>query len=109
MRKILIAAVVALVAIMPMAVHAQAPGQAPTPATEEMDWFYPLFMAAGAVAGVVAVNLFTSGYVGMLPYTTGLSGVGPITDATATGLSRVMAVTGIVTGGWIANWLYTGR
>lgn len=109
MRKILIAAVVALVAFMPMVVNAQAPGQAQTQSAEEMDWFYPLFLAAGAVAGVVVINLFTSGYVGVLPLSTGTSGVGPITDATATGLSRVMAVTGIVTGGWIANWLYTGR
>lgn len=109
MRKILITAVVALLAFMPMAVQAQAPAQAPTQTADEIDYFYPWFLAAGAVAGVVVVNLFTSGYVGQLPYTTGLTGVSTIGDATATGLSRVMAVVGIVTGGWVANWLYTGH
>lgn len=109
MRKLLIAAVIALVAVMPMAVHAQAPGKAPTAASQEFDWIYPLFLAGGAVAGVVVINLLTSGYVGVLPIAPGTVGVGPITDSTATALSRVMAVTGIVTGGWIANWLYTGQ
>jgi len=109
MRKLLIAAVIALVGIMPMSAMAQTQGQAQTETYSYADdWFYPLFLGAGAVAGVVVINLLTSGYVGNIPYYTGMSSAVETADMTATALSRVWAVTGVVIGGWVANWLYTG-
>ncbi len=112
MRKFLIAAVVALVAIMPIAASAQSPSQGQTAGYNYNDDFiYPLVLGVGALLGVIAVNVVSSGYVGVIPYQTGLAAqsTAAVTDWTATALSRVYAVTGVVVGGWIANWLYTGQ
>ncbi len=110
MRKLLIAAAVALIGLMPMSASAQLPA-GEQPYTYGEDVFYPLFLAVGAVAGVVGVNLLTSGYVGVIPWYTGITSPvnAPVADMTATALSRVYAVTGVIVGGWIANWLYTGE
>jgi|GEM_PF-2335087 len=111
MRKLLIVAVIALIGLLPVTqASAQAPVNSQTVAAEKLDVLYPFVLAAGAVTAVIVVNYLTSGgYIGVLPMHVGVTGVGPITDATATALSRVYAVTGAVVGAWIANWLYTGE
>ncbi len=89
--------------------RAQVPLQLPTepqPYTE--DWLYPLVLATGAVAGVVGINLLSTGYAGFLPSSVANATSGPVADATVLGLSRLYTVVGAVTGGWIANWLYSG-
>lgn len=109
MRKLLLAFAISLIAVMPLSARAQAPSQAQTAAAQEIDYVYPFFLAAGAVGSVIVLNLLTSGYVGALPISVGTAAVGSPVNLTETALSRVYAVTGIVVGGWLANWLYTGK
>ena len=88
-------------------IHAQIqPSHSHTTSSSSSDWFYPIALGIGAVSGVVVVNVLTSGYVGVLPTSVGVVGVGPIADATAVGLSRVYAIVGVVVGGWLADWVY---
>lgn len=74
--------------------------------TQQTDWAYPLVIAAGAVAGVVATNAFTYS-VGTIPYWIGITTTAPIVSPAAAAASRIFVITSGVLGAWIADALYT--
>jgi hypothetical protein len=83
-----------------------APDQPPAPATGAADPYYPLVLAAGAVAGVVAVNLLTYG-VGTLPLIAESGSAAPVIAPAAAAASRIYVITSGVLGAWLADALYT--
>lgn len=70
-----------------------------------VDKMYPLALAAGALAGVAAVNLLTYG-VGALPLVIGTETAAPIISPAAAAASRIFVITSGVLGAWIADALY---
>jgi hypothetical protein len=104
MRKLAFVALIALIGLVPFTASAQAPAPAPT-AVKTTDNLYPLVLAAGATAGIVAVNYLTWG-VGNLPYSLAVVPAGPIISPAAAAASRIFVITSGVTGAWIASWLY---
>jgi hypothetical protein len=68
-------------------------------------WVYPLVLAAGAVAGVAAVNTLTYG-VGTIPYWVGITTTAPIISPASAAASRIFVITSGVIGLWIADSLY---
>mgnify|MGYP006277772973 CR=1 FL=1 len=69
------------------------------------DMRYPLALAAGAVAGVVAMNMLTYG-VGTIPLSMGAPSTAPIISPAAAAASRIFVITSGVVGAWIADALY---
>jgi hypothetical protein len=76
------------------------------PQAQANNWVYPLFIAAGAVAGVAATNAFTYG-VGTIPYWIGITTNAPIVSPAAAAASRIFVITSGVLGAWIADIIYT--
>lgn len=103
MRRFLIVSLLALIGLMPFTASAQSPVQAPTPA--KTDLVYPLVLAAGALAGVVAVNALTHS-VGTLPLTTGIVSTAPFVSPAAAAASRIFVITSGIMGAWVASWIY---
>ena len=104
MRRLAIVALIALIGMVPFTASAQTQGQQPT-AVKTTDNLYPLVLAAGATAGIVAVNYLTWG-VGNLPYSLSVVPYGPVISPAAAAASRIFVITSGVTGAWIASWLY---
>lgn len=71
-------------------------------AVVQSDLLYPLVIAAGAVAGVVATNALTYS-VGTIPYWIGITTTAPIVSPAAAAASRIFVITSGVLGAWIAD------
>ena len=103
MRRLALAALIALIGMVPFTASAQTQTQAPTVA--KTDYVYPVVLAAGALAGVAAVNAITYS-VGTLPLYTGMVSTAPIVSPAAAAASRIFVITSGVIGAWIASALY---
>lgn len=103
MRKLVIVALIAMIGLLPFTASAQAPGAAPSVA--KTDYVYPLVLATGALAGVVAVNLMAFPYF-TLPLSVATPAATAISSPAAAAASRIFVITSGVTGAWIASWLY---
>lgn len=66
---------------------------------------YPIILATGALAGVVAVNAMTHG-VGTLPLSVGIVTTDPFVSPAAAAASRIFVITSGVLGAWLADSLY---
>ena len=93
------------VASLPAASAETAAPAPPQSAAEAEDPWYPLALAAGAVAGVVAVNLLTYG-TGTLPLSMNMGSTAPILSPAAAAASRIFVITSGVMGAWIADAVY---
>ncbi len=103
MRRLVIVALIALIGLLPFTASAQTNTTPQTPA--KTDYVYPLVLATGALAGVVAVNLYSFPYF-TLPLALD-SVAGPaVSSPAAAAASRIFVITSGVTGALIANWLY---
>lgn len=103
MRRLILAAVIALIGIMPMTVHAQTEQHGQTQVTAATDPAYPIYLGVGALAGVVLWNLYSLGLSGiplMVPAGT------PVLPEWSVAISRVWATSAAVVGGWIADGIY---
>ncbi len=103
MRRLALAALIALIGLVPFTASAQTKAQAPAPA--QTDYVYPVVLAAGALAGVAAVNVLTYS-VGTLPLSVGMVSTAPIASPAAAAASRIFVITSGVIGAWIASALY---
>jgi hypothetical protein len=84
-------------------VQVQAPAAQPSKKSAVL---YPLALAAGAVAGVAAINTLTYG-LGTLPYWIGAGdALAPVIPPASAAASRIFVITSAVLGAWIANTLY---
>lgn len=110
MRRLVIVALISLIGLVPFTASAQTHAAAPTPSVAaanagQTDYVYPLVLAAGALAGVVGVNLMTFNYF-TLPVSTGIATTAPFVSPAAAAASRIFVITSGVAGAWIASWLY---
>lgn len=105
MRRLALVAMIALIGLVPFTASAQTPATAPTPAVAQTDYVYPLVLAAGALAGVAAVNVLTYS-LGTLPLSVGMVSTAPIASPAAAAASRIFVITSGVIGAWIASALY---
>ena len=103
MRRLVIVALIALIGLVPFTASAQAPAAAPT--TAKTDYVYPLVLATGALAGVIAQNLITFPYF-TLPLSLATPAATAISSPAAAAASRIFVITSGVAGAWIASWLY---
>ena len=103
MRRLVIVALIALIGLVPFTASAQTHTTAQTPA--KTDYVYPLVLATGALAGVVAVNLWSYPYF-TLPLALDTAAGPTISSPAAAAASRIFVITSGVTGALIANWLY---
>jgi len=109
-KSALIVALVAAMAIQPLAARAQSstPEPAASPdasAPAAGGSMLPIVVGAGAIAGVVAFNVLALGLEalpGGLAYEAGATAPADMSVA----MSRVYAVTSAVVGGWVAYYLY---
>jgi len=107
MRKLaLVALLIGVVGLAPLTASAQTQVATPTPAKNDL--LYPLVLAAGALAGVAAVNAVTYG-VGTLPVSLAYVSTAPTVSPAAAAASRIFVITSGVFGAWFANWLYSGK
>ncbi|CAK0752558.1 conserved membrane hypothetical protein [uncultured Gammaproteobacteria bacterium] len=105
MRRLVFAAMVALIGVMPMAV-AQAQPQAQAMTRAATDVAYPLWIGFGAITGVTAFNLWLFG-LEAFPFLTGVIRPGVAVSAQAQmALARFYAVVSGVTGALIADAAY---
>lgn len=102
MRRLVLVALIALVGLLPMSASAQAPAQAATAA--KSDVIYPLVLAAGATAGIVALNWMTGPF--SLPYSYRVLGGAHLASPAAQAASRIYVITAGVVGALVANTLY---
>ncbi len=103
MRRLVMIALIALIGLVPFTASAQTQTAAHTAA--KTDYVYPLVLATGALAGVVAINLYSFPYF-TLPMALD-SAAGPaISSPAAAAASRIFVITSGVSGALIANWLY---
>jgi hypothetical protein len=103
MQRLVIVALIALIGLMPLTASAQTQTQAP--ATAKTDYVYPLVLAAGALAGVVGVNLITFPYF-TLPLSLSTPAATAISSPAAAAASRIFVIASGVTGALIASALY---
>lgn len=103
MRRLLIVALIAMIGLLPFTASAQTGGAAPTVA--KTDYVYPLVLATGALAGVVAVNLWTFPYF-TLPLSLTTPAAAAVSSPAAAAASRIFVITSGVAGAWIASALY---
>jgi len=107
MRRIIAFVLIALscLAVSP-GIWAANPDAAPQGTqSQQTDLVYPLVLAAGAVAGVVAVNALTYA-VGTIPYWIGIPTSAPIISPASAAASRIFVITSGVLGAWIADAIY---
>lgn len=103
MRRLILAALIALIGIVPMTASAQIQQKAPAPVTAATDPAYPIYLGVGAIAGVVIWNLAALGFNAiplMVPSGT------TIIPEWSVAISRVWATGAAVVGAWIADGIY---
>jgi len=69
---------------------------------------YPIVLATGALAGVLAVNAMTYS-IGTLPLSIGIPSTAPFVSPAAAAASRIFVITSGVLGAWVADTLYTSN
>ena len=108
MRRTIVFALIALSCLIPSTETWAAPNpdaSQPDAQSQQVDLVYPLVLAVGAVAGVVAVNALTYS-VGTLPYWVGIPTSAPIVSPASAAASRIFVIASGVLGAWIADALY---
>ena len=105
MRKLVIAALVALIGVMPLAAAPAQPLAAAPSETRTSGPLYPILVGLGAIAGVAVYNMATYGLAGV-PFLAPATTTGAMITARATAENRLYTVISAVTGTWVVNWLY---
>lgn len=106
MRRLILAALIALIGVMPMAAQAQTQAQAATQVTAATDPAYPIYIGVGAIAGIVLWNLTALGVSAFPIFPGTIPAGGLILPEWNVAMSRVYAGTSAVIGGWIADSIY---
>ena len=109
MRKLVLAALVALIGMMPLATApalAQTEGATPTavqaPTTGPL---YPILVGLGAISGVAVYNMASFGAAGV-PFVAPAVSTGLMVTNAAIARNRLYTVISAVAGAWVVNWLY---
>jgi hypothetical protein len=111
MRKLVMAALVALIGVLPLATapagtQTQTAEPCAVPAAVKANGsIYPILVGLGAVAGVAVYNMATFGVAGV-PFLAPAATTGAMVTAGAISQNRLYTVISAVTGAWVANWLY---
>jgi hypothetical protein len=110
MRKLVIAALVALIGVLPMVLSATSPAQAqPQSAvaseSKAVGPLYPILIGLGAIGGVAVYNMASYGVSGV-PFLAPVATTGAMVTAAAIARNRLYTVMSAVTGVWVVNWLY---
>ncbi|MEI8394333.1 MAG: hypothetical protein WCF85_06320 [Rhodospirillaceae bacterium] len=103
MRRLVLVALIALIGLAPLTASAQT--KAPAQTAAKTDYVYPLVLATGALAGVVAVNLWTFPYF-TLPLALDTPAAAAVSSPAAAAASRIYVITAGVTGALLASWVY---
>ena len=106
MRRLLIVAVVALIAALPVSGYAQTEAQKATAAKPISETAYPYVVGLGAIAGIFGAQYVLFGPAGFPFWASTVTPGTPIPAVISVGVSRLFAITSAVTGAWIANWFY---
>ncbi len=109
MRKLVMAALVALIGVMPLAA---APALAQTetatqtaPQVRTTGPLYPIFLGLGAISGVAVYNMASFGVAGV-PFLAPAATTGLMVTNAAISRNRLYTVVSAVVGAWVLNWLY---
>jgi hypothetical protein len=109
MRKLVLAALVALIGFAPPAVSpalAQTEGAAPTAAQVRTTGpLYPVLLGLGAISGVAVYNMASFGAAGV-PFVAPATMTGAMVTNAAVSRNRLYTVISAVVGAWVVNWLY---
>ena len=110
MRKLVLAALVALIGMMPLApapALAQTEGATPTAAAQAPTTgpLYPILVGLGAVTGVAVYNMASFGAAGV-PFVAPAVSTGLMVTNAAIARNRLYTVISAVVGAWVVNWLY---
>ncbi len=109
MRKLVMAALVALIGLVPLAsapVLAQTEGAAQTaPRVRTTGPMYPILIGLGAVSGVALYNIASYGVAGV-PFLAPAATTGLMVTNAAISRNRLYTVVSAVVGAWVLNWLY---
>lgn len=105
MRKLVMAALVALIAVMPVGVSRAQPVTAAPTENKSHGPLYPILIGLGAVGGVAVYNMASYGVSG-LPFVAPAVTTGAMVTARAIAQNRLYTVLSAVTGAWVVNWLY---
>ncbi|MEI8394331.1 MAG: hypothetical protein WCF85_06310 [Rhodospirillaceae bacterium] len=106
MRRLLLVAIVALIAALPMTGHAQTQGQAPTFTKPPSETAYPYVVGLGAIAGIVGAQYVLFGPAGFPFWASTVTPGTPIPAVISVGVSRMFAITSSTAGALVANWMY---
>lgn len=105
MRKLVLAALIALIGVAPLtSALAQPTAAAPTQSTTYGP-LYPVLVGLGAIGGVAVYNMAAYGTAG-LPFVAAPVTTGAMITARAVAQNRLYTVLSAVTGAWVVNWLY---
>ena len=107
MRKLVMAALVAVIGLMPLlAAPAQAQTECPAPTEARVTGpLYPILVGLGAVTGVAVYNMATLGVSGV-PFLGAATTTGAMIANAAVSRNRLYTVGSAVIGAWVLNWLY---
>ena len=105
MRKLVMAALVALIGVTPLASVSAQPASAPQTESRISGPLYPILVGLGAISGVAIYNMATYGVSGV-PFLARAATTGAMITARATAENRLYTVISAVTGAWVVNWLY---
>jgi len=105
MRKLVMAVLVALIGVMPLAVARAQPVAAAPTESKSYGPLYPILVGLGAIGGVAVYNMATYGVTGV-PFLAPTVTTGAMVTARAIAQNRLYTVLSAVTGAWVVNWLY---
>ena len=109
MRKLVMAALVALIGVMPLVAApalAQTEGAAPTTSqVRSTGPLYPILVGLGAISGVAVYNMASFGAAGV-PFVAPAASTGLMVTNAAISRNRLYTVISAVVGAWVVNWLY---
>ena len=110
MRKLVMAALVALIGTVPMVAApalAQTEGAAPSTASQAPTTgpLYPILVGLGAISGVAVYNMASFGVAGV-PFLAPAVSTGAMVTNAAISTNRLYTVVSAVAGAWVVNWLY---
>lgn len=110
MRKLVMAALVVLIGVMPLVARpalAQTEGAAPTASQQVRTTgpLYPILVGLGAVSGVAIYNMASFGAAGV-PFVAPAASTGLMVTNAAISRNRLYTVISAVVGAWVVNWLY---
>ncbi|MEI7608435.1 MAG: hypothetical protein WCJ64_13750 [Rhodospirillaceae bacterium] len=110
MRKLVMAALVALIGAMPLLAApalAQTEGASPTTAAHVRTTgpLYPVLVGLGAITGVAVYNMASFGAAGV-PFVAPAATTGLMVTNAAISRNRLYTVISAVAGAWVVNWLY---